>query len=114
MHSFHLSAFGESTKLITLRLAIKLMKLYSVHQVLCDRWDANHKHLMRLLLSHIVVYQGCATFTTAWPNAIKQIRPRVVPSFHAGCLVLVTGIKIHFVVLHLARGPHVAHPYHTL
>jgi len=34
----------ESTKLITLRLAIKMMRLYSDHQVLCDRGDANHKH----------------------------------------------------------------------
>jgi len=54
--------------------------------------------------------QGCATFITEGPNAIKQIRPRAAPSFHTGCLVLVTGIKIHFVVLRLARGPQVAHP----
>jgi len=39
-----LPPFGESTKLITLRLAIKMMRLYSDHQVLCDRRDANHKH----------------------------------------------------------------------
>jgi len=38
------TAFGESTKLITLRLAIKMMRLCSDHQVLCDRQDANHKH----------------------------------------------------------------------
>ena len=43
-HCFHLSAFGGSTKLITLRLAIKMMRLYSDHQVLCDRRDANLKH----------------------------------------------------------------------
>jgi len=43
-HSFHLAAFGESTKLIILRLAIEMMRLYSNHQVLCDRRDANHKH----------------------------------------------------------------------
>ena len=42
-HWFHLSAFGESTKLLTLRRAIK-MRLYSDHQVLCDRRDANLKH----------------------------------------------------------------------
>jgi len=35
---------NESTKLITLRLAIKMMRLYSDHQVLCDRRDANLKH----------------------------------------------------------------------
>jgi len=69
---------------------------------------------MRLPLSHVVVYQGCTTFTTEGPSAIKQIRPRPAPSFHTGCLVLVTGIKIHFVVLHLARGPQVAHPCRTL
>jgi len=40
---FHLSVFGESTKLITLRLAIKMIRLYS-HQVLCDRRDGNDKH----------------------------------------------------------------------
>jgi len=51
--------------------------------------------LMRLPVSHIVVYQGYATFITEGPNAIKQIRPRAAPSFHTGCLVLVTGIKIH-------------------
>jgi len=27
-----------------LRLAIKMMRLYSDHQVLCDRRDANLKH----------------------------------------------------------------------
>jgi len=36
--------FGEGTKLITLRLAIKMMRLYSDHQVLCDRQDATRKH----------------------------------------------------------------------
>jgi len=69
---------------------------------------------MKLPVSHIVVYQGCATFITEGPNAIKQIRPRAAPSFHTGCLVLVTEIKIHFVVLHLARGPQVAHPCRIL
>jgi len=69
---------------------------------------------MRLLVSHIVVYQGCATFITEGPNAIKQIKPQAAPSFHTGCLVLVTGITIHFVVLHLALGLQVAHPYRTL
>jgi len=64
---------------------------------------------MRLPVLHIVVCQGCATFITEGPNAIKQIRRRAAPSFHTGCLVLVTGIKIHFVVLHLACGPQVAH-----
>jgi len=54
--------------------------------------------LMRLPVLHIVVYQGCATFITEGPNAIKQIRLRAAPSFHTGCLVLVTGIKIHFAV----------------
>jgi len=34
----------NSTKLIALRLAIKMMRLYSDHQVLCDRRDSNHKH----------------------------------------------------------------------
>ena len=53
--------------------------------------------------------QGCATFTTEGPNAIKQIRLWAALSFHTGCLVLVTGIKIHFVVLHLARRLQVAH-----
>ena len=48
------------------------------------------------------------------PNAIKQIRRRTVPLFHTDCLVLVTGLKIHFVVLHLARGRQVAHPCRTL
>ena len=38
------SGFDESTKLITLRLAIKMMRLSSDHQVLCDRRDANLKH----------------------------------------------------------------------
>ena len=33
------------------------------------------------------------------PNAIKQVRPRAAPSLHTGCLPLVTGIKIPFVVL---------------
>jgi len=56
--------------------------------------------IVRLSVSHIVVYQGCATFITEEPNAIKQIRPRAASSFHTGCLVLVTGIKIHFVVLY--------------
>ena len=56
--------------------------------------------------------RGCATFITEGPNAIKQIRPRAAPSFHTGCLV--TGIKIHLVVLHLARGRQVAHPCRTL
>jgi len=65
---------------------------------------------MRLPVSHIVVYQGCATVITEEPNAVKHIRPRAAPSFHTGCLVLVTGIKIHFVVLHLVRGLQVAHP----
>jgi len=59
---------------------------------------------MRLPVSHKVVYQGCATFVTEGPNQMKQIRPRVARSFHTGCLVLVTGIKIQFVVLRLARG----------
>jgi len=31
MHCFHLSAFIESTKLITLKLAVKMMRLYSDH-----------------------------------------------------------------------------------
>jgi len=57
------------------------------------------------------VRQGCATFITEGPNTIKQIRPRTAPSFHIGCLVLVTSIKMHFVVLHLARGPLVAQPW---
>ena len=64
---------------------------------------------MKLSVSHIVVYQGCVTFITEGPNVIKQIRLRAAPSFHTSCLVPVTGIKIHFVVLHLARGPQVAH-----
>jgi len=34
---------------------------------------------MRLPVSHIVVYQGCATFFTEEPNAIKDIRPQAVP-----------------------------------
>jgi len=55
--------------------------------------------------------QGCANFITEGPNAIKQIKPWAAPSFHAGCLVLVTGIKIHFVVLNLVRGPQVAYPW---
>jgi len=38
------TAFGESTKLIALRLAIKMMRLYSDRQVLYVRRDANHKH----------------------------------------------------------------------
>jgi len=76
--------------------------------------ECKSQALMRLPLSHIVVYQGCATFITEGPNAVKQIRPRAAPSFHTGCLVLVTGIKIHFVVLHLARGPQVAHPCRIL
>jgi len=47
---------------------------------------------MRLLVSHIVVYQGCATFLTERPNAIKQIKLRATPSFHIGCpVLLVTG-----------------------
>jgi len=58
--------------------------------------------------------QGCATVITEGPNVIIQIRPRAAPSFHTGCLVLVTGIKIYFVVLHLARGPQVAHPCRIL
>jgi len=57
---------------------------------------------------------GCTTFTAERPNAIKQIKPRATPSFHTGCLVLVTGIKIHFVVLHLAHRPQVAHPCRIL
>ena len=65
-------------------------------------------------VSHIVVYQGCAIFITEGPNAVKQIRPRAPPSFHTSCLVLVAGIKIHFVVLHLAHGPQVAHPCRIL
>ena len=69
---------------------------------------------MRLPVSHIVVYQGCATFHTEGPDAIKQIRPRAAPSFHTGCIILVTGINIHFVVLQFARGPQVAHPCRTL
>ena len=75
-------------------------------------WSSGCKSqaLMRLPVSHIVVYQVCATFLTEGPNAVKQIRPRTPPSFHTGCLVRVTGIKIHFVVLHLARGLQVAHP----
>ena len=70
--------------------------------------------LMRLPASHIVVYQGCATFIIEGPNAIKQIRSRAAPSFHIGCLVVVTGIKIHFVVLHLAGGLKVAQPFRIL
>ena len=69
---------------------------------------------MRLPASHIVVYQGCATFIIEGPNAIKQIRSRAAPSFHTGCLVVVTGIKIHFVVLHLAGGLQVAQPFRIL
>jgi len=49
---------------------------------------------------------GCATFIAEGPNAIKQIRPRAAPLFHTGCLVLVTGVKIHFVVLHSAGRLH--------
>ena len=48
------------------------------------------------------------------PHHFKQIRPRAAISFHTGCLVLVTGIQIHFVVLHLALGPHVVHPFRIL
>ena len=57
---------------------------------------------------------GCATFITEEPNVIKQIRRGAVPSVHTGCLVLVTGKKIQFVVLHLARGRQVAHPCRIL
>jgi len=32
------------SKLITLRLAVKMMRLYNDRQVLCDRRDANRKH----------------------------------------------------------------------
>jgi len=110
---FHLSTFGEKNKLITLILAIKMLRLYSDHQVPCDCRDANHKH-MRPPVSHIVVYQGCATFITEGLNAIKQIRLQATPSFCTDCLVLVTGTKIHFAVLHLARGPQVTHPCRTL
>jgi len=42
---------------------------------------------MRLPVSHIVVYQGCATFITEGQNAIKQIILRAAPSFHTGCLL---------------------------
>jgi len=66
--------------------------------------------MMRLPVSHIVVYQGCATFITEGPNAIKQIRPRALLSFHTGCVLLVTSIKTYFVVLHLAHRLQVAHP----
>jgi len=69
---------------------------------------------MRLPVSNIVVYQGRATFITEGPKAIKQIRLRAAPSFHTGCLVLVTGMKIHIVVWHLARGSQVAHSCRTL
>jgi len=69
---------------------------------------------MRLPVSYTVVYHGCATFISEGPNAIKQIRLRAAPSFHTSCLVLVTGIKIYFVVLHLARGPQVTHHCRTL
>jgi len=69
---------------------------------------------MRPPVSHIIAYQGFATFIAEWPNAVKQIRPRAALSFHTGCLVLVTSIKIHFVVLHLAYGPQVAHPCRIL
>jgi len=58
--------------------------------------------------------RGVQPFITEGPNAIKQIRPRAAPPFHTGCLVLVTGIKIHFVVLHLDRGLEVAHPCRIL
>ena len=61
-------------------------------------------------VAQLIVNQRGATFITEGSNVIKQIRPRAAPLFHTGCLVLVTGIKIHFVVLHLARGPQVAHP----
>ena len=64
---------------------------------------------MRLPVSHIAIYQVGATFITEGPNSIEQIRPPAAPSFHTCCLVLVTGIKIHFVVLQLARGPQVTH-----
>jgi len=57
-------------------------------------------------VSRIVVYQACATFITEGPKAIQQVRQRAAPSFHTGCLVLVTGMKIHFVVLHLVCGQH--------
>jgi len=43
-HCFNLSGFGENTKLISLRLAIKMMRLHSDQQVLFDHRDANHKH----------------------------------------------------------------------
>ena len=41
---------------------------------------------LSLQVSHIAVYKGCAAFITEGPNAIKRIRPRAAPSFHAGCL----------------------------
>jgi len=52
-------------------------------------WSSGCKSqaLTRLSVSHIVVYQGCATFITAGPNAIEQIRPWAAPSFHTGCRV---------------------------
>ena len=69
--------------------------------------------LMSLPVSHIVVYCGRATFITEGPNAMKQIRPRAAPSFHTGCLALGTGIKIHFVVVHLARMLHTPSVYYS-
>jgi len=156
-----------------------MMRLYSDHQVLCDRRDANHKHqwdcrfhvlsytrgVQPLLLKGRVVASGgasgarppiwnmCPPFhvwppgccihpikysqnvTPFWflappsdfwpplllnpgdgpaegPNAIKQIRPRAAPSFHTGCLVLVTGIKKTLCCI--AFGPQVAHPCRIL
>ena len=61
---------------------------------------------MRLPVSHIVVYQGCATCISEGTNAIKQTRPRAAPSFHTGCLVLVTGIKVPLCCI--AFGPRAA------
>ena len=59
---------------------------------------------MRLPVSHIVVYQGCATFITEGPNAIKQIRLWAAPSFHTGCPVLSDRHKNPLCLLHLPAG----------
>jgi len=84
--------------------------------VTCDSWaPSGGDHLFTCGAIYWPPHtQGCATFITEGPNVIKQIRPRAAPSFQTGCLILVTGIKIHFVVLHLARGPQVAHPCRIL
>jgi len=50
---------------------------------------------------------------TEGPSAIKQIRPPATPSFPTVCLVLVTGIKIHFVALHLAHRLHIPVVYYS-